>query len=102
MQTVPGINELPIARHQDLGGEITAGESRWQAGDSLPGGQSAFRGIVVEQNDVRAFLLDGVAPASIGMEEKMPRSIAGRQRHRRWIVWRQDARARIKFPDEDL
>src|SRR5205814_321585 len=68
VQTIAGVNEAAIARNQDLGAEVTAGESGRQTGDGLPRGQPPLRGIVVEEDDGGAFLLDGIAPTSVGVE----------------------------------
>ena len=82
VQPVARIDESPVGRDQDLGAEVAAGESGRQGGDRLPRGQPPRRGIVVEQDDGRALLLDGVEPSAIGMEMEMPRPVAGRQRDR--------------------
>ena len=57
--------------------------------------------VVVEQDDRRAFLLDGVEPAAIGMEMEMPRPVAGRQRDRVRLIRRQHALLLVELPDED-
>ena len=101
MQTVAGIDEAAIAGNHDLGAEVTTGEAGRQAGDSLPRSQPPLRGIVVEQDDVRAFLLEGVAPAAIGVDEEMPRPITWRERNSGGIVRGQNSRALIKLPDEN-
>ena len=36
MQSIAGIDEPAISGEQDLGAEITAAKSRWEAGDRLP------------------------------------------------------------------
>ena len=79
VQTVARIDEPAIVRDQDLSGEITAGESGRQAGDSLPVGQPSVYCIVVEQDDVRTFFLEGVAPASVRVKGKMPRPVPWRE-----------------------
>jgi hypothetical protein len=67
----------------------------------LPRCQPPRRGIVVEQDDRRAFLLDGVEPAAIGVEMEMPRPVPGRQRDRVRLVRGQDALPLVELPDED-
>src|SRR6266516_2037744 len=101
MQTVADIDEPAIAGNQDLRAEVTADEPGRQAGDRLPRGQPPLRAIVVEQDDVGGFLLEGVAPAAIGVEAEMPRSIPWRQRNGRGIIRGQNSRALIKLPDEN-
>src|SRR2546423_1420709 len=79
MEAVARIDETPIGGNQNLGAKITTGKSRWQAGDCLPRRQPSVGGIVIEQDEVRAFLLNGIEPASIGVEVQMPRPVSGRQ-----------------------
>src|SRR5205814_2083259 len=68
VQPVPGVHEPAVGRDQDLGAEVAAGEPRRQGGDRLPGGQPAGRGVVIEPDDGRAFLLDGVQPPAVRVE----------------------------------
>ncbi len=58
MQAVAGIDEPAIASNQDAGAEVAASETGRQAGEGLPRGQSPLGGIVIKQDDVRAFLLE--------------------------------------------
>src|SRR5580704_6637568 len=57
MQPVADVDKPAIGGNQDLGAEVAAGKTRGQAGDRLPRGQPADCRVVVEQDDVRAFLL---------------------------------------------
>src|SRR4051794_27259175 len=82
MQPIPGINESAIGGNQYLRAEVTPGKSRRQAGNGLSRCQLPVRDIVVEQDDVRAFLLERVTPAGVRMKCEMPRPIARRQRNR--------------------
>src|SRR5439155_26411084 len=102
VQAVAGIDEPAISGDQDLRAEIAAGESVRQGGDRLPRGEPSFRGIVIEQNNVRAFLLNGIEPASIGLEVKMPRPVSRWQRNGGRIVRTEQARLLVKLPDKDL
>ena len=101
VQTVACIEEPALGRNQDFRGEIAARESRRQGGDGLPCGQPPLLGIVVKQDDVRAFLLKAVEPAAIRMEEEMPRPVSRRQRNRGRIVRSEYALGVIELPDED-
>src|SRR5262249_13034099 len=58
VQPIARIDKLAISGNQDLGAEVTARKPGRQGGDRLPGRQPAFFGIVVEQDDGRAFLLN--------------------------------------------
>src|SRR5262245_39705458 len=102
VESVARIDKSPIGRDQDFGAEVTAGKPGRQCGDRLPRGQTPRLGVVVEQHDRRAFLLDGVEPATIGMKMEMPRSVAGWQRNRGRLIWSQDAHPLVELPDEDL
>src|SRR5262245_5704956 len=64
MQTVACINEPPVTGNQNLGAEVTAGEPARQTGGCLSRGQLPVYGIVVEQNNVRTLLLEGIKPAA--------------------------------------
>ena len=64
---------------------------------------AALRGVVVEEHDGRAFFLDGIEPASVGMEVKMARAVPRWQRRRTADRWASEHRvAVIELPDEDL
>src|SRR6266540_4701833 len=102
MQPVAGIDEPAIGRNQDLRAEVAAGEPGRQAGDGLPRRQPPLCGIVVEQDDVGTFLLEGVAPASVGVEAEVSRAIPRRQRNSGGIVARQNTAAFIELPNKNL
>ena len=102
VQTVARIEEPAIGRNHDLRAEIAAGESGRQGGDGLPRGQPPLGGIVVKQDDVRAFLLNRIEPSPIRVEEEMPRPVSRRQRNRGGIIRSEHALAIIELPDEDL
>ena len=81
VQAVSGIDEPAVAGHQNLGTEITAGKPGWQTGDRLPCFQSTGCGIVVEQDNRRAFLLDRIQPTSVRMKMKMSGAVSRWQRN---------------------
>src|SRR5262245_4222983 len=86
MQAVARVNEPAISRNQNLRAKIAARKPGRQAGDGLARCQPPKRCIVIEQDDVRAFLLERVQPAIIRVKQEMPRAITRRQRDRRRIV----------------
>ena len=91
VQAVARIDEPAISGNQYLGAEIAAGESGRQAGDGLPRCEPSRPGIVIEQDDVRAFFLNGIEPTSIRVEVEMPRPVSRRQRDGGRIVRRRAA-----------
>src|SRR5207253_1962358 len=102
VQAVARIDEPAISGNQYLGAEIAAGESRRQAGDGLPRGEPSLPGVVVEQDDVRGFFLNGIEPASIRVEVEMPRPVSRRQRDRGGIIRSEHALLLVELPDKDL
>ena len=64
-------------------------------------GQSPRSGIVVEQHDGRAFLLNGVEPTAVGVKMEMPRPVSGGQRDRGRFARSQHALLLVELPDED-
>ena len=102
MQAVARIDEPAISGNQYLGAEIAAGESGRQAGDGLPRCEPSRPGIVIEQDDVRAFFLNGIEPTSIRVEVEMPRPVSRRQRDRGRIIQSEHALLLIELPDKDL
>jgi hypothetical protein len=78
VQTVTRIEEPAIGRNHYLRAEITTGKSRRQRRDRLTCSQPTRSGIVVKQNYCRTFFLNGVEPASIWVEEEMPRPVSRR------------------------
>src|SRR4051812_28252015 len=79
VQSIADVNEGAIAGNKNFRAEITARESGRKAGDGLPGGESTIGAIVVEQNNIGAFFLKGIKPASVRMEMEMTRAISGRK-----------------------
>src|SRR4030095_8434693 len=57
VQSVACVDKPSIAGDQELGAEITAGESGRQAGDGLTVCEPPRHGVVIKQNDGRTFLL---------------------------------------------
>src|SRR5438105_3884086 len=78
VEAVAHIDEVAIGGNHDLRAEIAAGEFGRQAGDRLPRRQPSFRVIVIEQDNIRAFLLNGIEPASSRVEVEMPRPVSRR------------------------
>ena len=102
MQAVAGIKETPVCGDHDFRAEITAGETRRQAGDGLPRGQPSQGGIVVKQDEIGPLLLDRIKPTAVRMEMEMPRPVSGRQGDGGRIVRGQHPFPVIELPEEDL
>src|SRR6476646_1727534 len=81
VQTVAGINKSAIGGNQDLGAKVTAGESGRQTRDRLARSEAAVHGVVVEEDNGGAFLLEGVTPAIGRVKCEMSRPITGRERN---------------------
>src|ERR1051326_853270 len=88
VQTVAGIQEPAIARQHNLRAEVAPGEARRQAGDGLPWRETPLCPVVIEEDDIGAFLLDRIAPVSVGVEREVPRTITRGKRDRRGIIGR--------------
>ena len=101
VEAVAGIDVPAVAGHQDLGAEIGPGKAGGQGRDRLSRGQASRRGIVVEQHDGGAFLLDRVEPAAIGVETEVPWSVSRRKGDESRIVRSQQAALLLELPDED-
>src|SRR5690349_170916 len=71
VQPIARIDKSAIGRNQDFGAEVTARKPGRQGGDRLPGGQPTCGGIIVKQDDGRAFLLNGVQPTALGVKMEM-------------------------------
>src|SRR6185503_1064334 len=102
VETVARIDESSIGGDQYLRAEIAAGESGWQAGNRLPRCEPSLRGVVVEQDNIRAFFLNGIEPAPIRVEVEMPRSVSWRQGDRSRIIGSECTLRLVEFPDKDL
>src|SRR5262245_58800665 len=101
MQSIAGINKPAITRYHDFRAKVTAGKVSRQAVDRMTRGQPSLCGVVIEQNNVRSFLLEGVTPVSVGVKGEMPRPIARRKRNAGRIVGSQNTAAFVKLPDEN-
>src|SRR5215213_6924760 len=62
MQPVARVDKPSVGGNQDLGAEVAAGKSGGKGGDRLPRAQPSGCGIVVEEHDGGAFLLDRIEP----------------------------------------
>ena len=71
VQPVTPVDESPIGGDQNLGAEVAAGKPGRQSRDRLARRQPPGARIVVEQDDRRAFFLDRVQPAAVGMKAEM-------------------------------